>query len=141
MQSIYQVIAVVAQSAHTRAYLWELVLNELKIMPWGEGDRRAFDLECGNGGTAAFLGKKGFNVTGVDPSIEGIKTADENHTTLDLHEASAYDDLKERFGTSPALISLEFVEHVYDPRSCAACVYDPLEPGGKAIISTPYYGY
>ena len=129
-----------AEGAHTRAYLWEPVLNELKTMSWG-GARRVFDLGCGNGATAAFLEKKGFDVTGVDPSTEGIKTANENHPHLDLHEGSAYDNLKERFGTFPALISLEVVEHVYDPRLYATRVYDLLEPGGKAIISTPYHGY
>ena len=33
------------------------------------------------------------------------------------------------------------VEHVYDPRSYASCVHDLLEPGGRALISTPYHGY
>jgi 2-polyprenyl-6-hydroxyphenyl methylase/3-demethylubiquinone-9 3-methyltransferase len=33
------------------------------------------------------------------------------------------------------------VEHVYYPRLFARCVFDLLEPGGLAIISTPYHGY
>jgi 2-polyprenyl-3-methyl-5-hydroxy-6-metoxy-1,4-benzoquinol methylase len=39
------------------------------------------------------------------------------------------------------LLSLEVVEHVYFPRKFAACAYALLEPGGTAIISTPYHGY
>ncbi len=33
------------------------------------------------------------------------------------------------------------VEHVYAPRDYARTVFDLLEPGGVAIISTPYHGY
>jgi len=33
------------------------------------------------------------------------------------------------------------VEHIYFPRKYAATVYDLLEPGCTAIISTPYHGY
>jgi len=39
------------------------------------------------------------------------------------------------------VLSLEVVEHVYDPRRYAATVFSLLEPGGTAIISTPYHGY
>jgi len=42
---------------------------------------------------------------------------------------------------SPLVISLEVIEHVYAPRTFAACVHDLLEPGGHALISTPYHGY
>ena len=39
------------------------------------------------------------------------------------------------------MISLEVVEHVYAPRDYARTLFDPVEPGGAAIISTPYHGY
>jgi 2-polyprenyl-6-hydroxyphenyl methylase/3-demethylubiquinone-9 3-methyltransferase len=39
------------------------------------------------------------------------------------------------------VLSLEVVEHVYAPRDYARTVFDLLEPGGVAIISTPYHGY
>ena len=33
------------------------------------------------------------------------------------------------------------VEHVFDPRHYARTLFDLLEPGGTAIVSTPYHGY
>jgi 2-polyprenyl-6-hydroxyphenyl methylase/3-demethylubiquinone-9 3-methyltransferase len=39
------------------------------------------------------------------------------------------------------VLSLEVIEHVYAPRQFAKRIYDLLEPGGVAIISTPYNGY
>src|SRR6185312_11696355 len=60
---------------------------------------------------------------------------------LNLRVGSAYDDLRARFGTFPFVLSLEVIEHVYEPRRFAQAVFHLLEPGGLAIISTPYHSY
>lgn len=101
-----------------------------------EGARRVFDLGCGNGSTAAFLAASGLDVIGVDASAEGIAIAKDNHPGVHFELASAYDDLASRFGRFPVV-----VEHVYAPRDYAKTVHSLLEPGGVAIISTPYHGY
>jgi len=80
-------------------------------------------------------------VTGVDPSIEGIQQAKAEFPNLKLENGSAYDDLAAIYGQFPVLLSLEVVEHVYAPRQYAKTAFDLLEPGGNAIISTPYHGY
>ena len=38
-------------------------------------------------------------------------------------------------------MSLEVVEHIFDPRRYAKAIYDLLDEGGVAIISTPYHSY
>lgn len=106
-----------------------------------EGARRVFDLGCGNGSTTAFLAENGLDVVGVDASVEGIAIAKETHPGVRFELASAYDDLAATFGQFPVVVSLEVVEHVYAPRDYARTVYSLLEPGGVAIISTPYHGY
>lgn len=111
-------------------------IRELGIQP-----STAFDLGCGNGSFASWLSKQGFAVSGVDPSESGIATANATHPEINLTAGSAYDPLHESFGTFPLLISLEVVEHVYAPRDYASCVFNLLEPGGYALISTPYHGY
>ena len=103
--------------------------------------RRVFDLGCGNGSIGAALHADGWDVTGVDPSSEGIRQAKLHHPDLKLATGSAYDDLAAQYGRFPAIYSLEVVEHVYAPRAYASCLFDLLEPGGTAIISTPYHGY
>lgn len=104
-------------------------------------DRRIFDLGCGNGSVAGWLTKRGFDVTGVDPSGEGIEHANRCYPGLKLYEGSAYDDLAAVYGRFPVVVSLEVVEHVYSPRKYAATLYSLIEKGGVAIISTPYHGY
>lgn len=112
------------------------ILAKIDVSP-----KRAFDLGCGNGSVANWLAGRGFEVAGVDPSVSGIAEANRAFPQLNLKAGSAYDPLHESFGTFPLVLSLEVVEHVYDPRSFARCVRDLLTPGGHALISTPYHGY
>ncbi|WP_340589222.1 class I SAM-dependent methyltransferase [Erythrobacter alti] len=100
---------------------------------------RVFELGCGNGSTAAHLQAKGYSVTGIDPSASGLAVATERG--LDLHQGSTEEDLAARYGKFPVVISLEVVEHVFSPKLYAERIHDLLEPGGVAIISTPYHGY
>jgi 2-polyprenyl-6-hydroxyphenyl methylase/3-demethylubiquinone-9 3-methyltransferase len=121
-------------------YLLPAVLRALRGFAWS-GERRVFDLGCGNGAAASTLGDQGYRVTGVDPSAEGIAHANRAYPKLDLQQGSAYDDLSARFGTFPVVVSLEVVEHLYDPPTYAATLFKLLEPGGMAILSTPFHGY
>jgi 2-polyprenyl-3-methyl-5-hydroxy-6-metoxy-1,4-benzoquinol methylase len=103
--------------------------------------KRIFELGCGNGSVANALSNLGFEVTGVDASAEGISQAHQSYSDLNLHLGSAYDDLRNQYGQFPVVISLEVVEHLYFPRKFAKTIYNLLEVGGTAIISTPYHGY
>jgi 2-polyprenyl-3-methyl-5-hydroxy-6-metoxy-1,4-benzoquinol methylase len=129
-------------------YLLPAVLRELErvraaLMDAGRQDRRLFELGCGNGSVAVanVLAQQGWEVTGIDPSSEGITQANSRYPHLRLEEGSAYDDLASRYGTFPVVTSLEIVEHVYSPRQYASTLCSLLEPGGTAIVSTPYHGY
>lgn len=104
-------------------------------------EKRLFDLGCGNGSIGAAVAKKGWDVTGVDISSEGIQQAQDRYPHLKMKTGSGYDDLAAEYGRFPVVISLEVVEHLYDPRRYARTLFDLLEPGGTAIVSTPYHGY
>ncbi|HEX8903406.1 MAG TPA: methyltransferase domain-containing protein, partial [Longimicrobiaceae bacterium] len=73
--------------------------------------------------------------------VSGIRLANEHRPDLQLQVGSAYDDLAARFGRFPAVVSLEVVEHVYAPRSYASTLFELVEDGGVALVSTPYHGY
>ncbi|MCW8194205.1 class I SAM-dependent methyltransferase [Proteobacteria bacterium 005FR1] len=120
-------------------YLLPALVAELARIK--SGDCRVFDLGCGNGSIANVLTQLGWQVTGVDPSTQGIKQANDQYPHLALEVGSAYDDLASKYGHFPLVTSLEVVEHVYAPRQYAATLFDLLSPGGTAIISTPYHGY
>jgi 2-polyprenyl-3-methyl-5-hydroxy-6-metoxy-1,4-benzoquinol methylase len=125
------------KAEHHHAYLLPEVLRILR----GRDTRSVFDLGCGHGYIADFLSKAGYEVTGVDPSEDGIALGREFYPGLKIYQGSAYDDLPARFGIFPIVLSLEVVEHVYDPRAYARTLYELVAPDGIAIVSTPYHGY
>jgi len=122
-----------AESNTSHAYLLPSVLDILS----GQAGRRIFEIGCGNGAIARELESRGFEVTGVDPSESGIAHA--AHPRLRV--GSAYDDLAAQYGRFPVVLSLEVVEHCYEPRAFARTLHDLCEPGALAIVSTPFHGY
>lgn len=112
-----------------------------KHLPQGNPKPCLFDLGCGNGSTADYFLRKGYDLIGVDPSNDGIRIARNHLPEARLEIGSCYEDLASKYGKFPFLISLEVVEHVFFPRKFAKCAFDLLENGGTAFISTPYHGY
>jgi 2-polyprenyl-3-methyl-5-hydroxy-6-metoxy-1,4-benzoquinol methylase len=103
--------------------------------------RNIFELGCGNGSVANVLTNQGWDVTGVDPSIKSIKLANEGFPNLKLYNGSADDNLTGKYKQFPIVLSLEVIEHVFDPHKFSKAAFDLIEPGGTLILSTPYHGY
>ena len=114
---------------HSHQYLLPALLENLAFLRLDPKQQKIFELGCGNGAVARELAEAGYDVTGVDPSEEGIAHATRCYPALKLAQGSAYDDLAGRYGQFPAVVSLEVVEHVYFPRKYAATLYDLVEPG------------
>ena len=124
---------------HANAYLWPVLQAVIAKSDFRE--RRAFDLGCGNGATSGMLTSLGFETTGVDPSESGIRLAKEGVPNARFRVGSAYDDLASQYGLFPLVVSLEVIEHCYEPRSFVKTFYRLLAPGGVGFISTPYHSY
>jgi 2-polyprenyl-3-methyl-5-hydroxy-6-metoxy-1,4-benzoquinol methylase len=122
-------------------YLDDEVLGILAHVSWPAGERRVFELGCGNGSFAKIIRDHGYAVTAIDTSIDGIKLARCSFPGIAFHHGSAYADLSKKFGKFNAVVSLEVIEHIFEPRKYVATVYELLEHGGAAIISTPYHSY
>lgn len=102
--------------------------------------KRVFDLGCGNGSVAKHLSDR-CKVVGIDPSDSAVSIANRAYPDIRIEQGSAYDDLAAKYGTFDMVVSLEVVEHLYDPRTYARNLAKLLVPGGIAVISTPYHGY
>ena len=87
------------------------------------------------------LSKLGFDVTGIDISGSGIAIGQENYPHLKLAIGNVYDDLAQVYGQFPLVVSLEVIEHCFDPRRFLKSMYDLITPTGVGILSTPYHGY
>lgn len=101
---------------------------------------RVFDLGRGNGSTAHHISSRR-TVMGVDPSETAVAQATLAYPHLKIEIGSTYDDLRAKFGTYPMTTSLEVIEHLYAPRKFACTLFELLEPGGIAVVLTPYHSY
>lgn len=128
-----------SNASEVHSYLWPAVLQILAAET--PPPTRIFEVGCGNGATANMLGQHGMQVTAIDPAVQGIEQAKKAFPEHCFVQGSAYDDLVAEYGTFPAVLSLEVVEHCFWPRQYAKTIFDLLVPGGVAIISTPYHGY
>lgn len=130
---------------HTSAHAYVLPALDRVLKDFGAEipGERVLDLGCGNGAVTGWLAARSDlgDVVGVDPSAQGLKQARSAHPALRFYRASAYDPLHRELGTFSLAVSLEVVEHVYDPATYAGTLYDVLEPGGIAVLSTPYHGW
>lgn len=123
------------------AYLLPTVLDLIQSLLPGDGQGRIFELGCGNGSVAARLAGLGYGMTGIDYSDSAIAMARVHFPQLALEVGSVYDNLAARYGQFPLVLSLEVVEHLYFPRRFAETLFSLLQPGGHALVSTPYHGY
>lgn len=126
---------------HDAAYLDPVIVRVAAQESAQKPGFRIFDLGAGNGARLLMLSRLGYDVVGVEPSESGVAIAKTAHPDLKLFSGSSEDDLPGTHGRFPLVISLEVIEHVFNPRQFAASLYSLVQPGGLALVSTPYHGY
>lgn len=123
----------------TDQYLWEPIVKQLKVLKPGS---RVLDAGCGNGYFLQHLVKCGYEVSGIELDKSGVDFAKKLEPKSRIENASVYDDVlgifKEKFD---AIVSLEVVEHLFDPKKFVRQMKNCLKPGGFFVLSTPYHGY
>ena len=98
-----------ANLGYAHSYLLPTVFHLLDGLNLPVDQQRLFELGCGNGSVAHELTRLGWEVIGVDPSVQGIAQAQSQHPELKLYQGSAYDDLTSQFGQFPVVVSLEVI--------------------------------
>lgn len=100
------------------------------------------DAGCGGGDFAQGLACNGYTVYGIDLSASGV-TAAQARRCGSFAVSSVYDDLLKPFTLRQvdAVITIEVIEHLYDPRLFVARAREALKPSGLLIVTTPYWGY
>ncbi len=97
---------------------------------------RLLDLGCGEGTLAAFVRDRFQEVHGVDISEEAVQRARAAGVVarrVNINtEPLPYDE-----GYFDAVVSLDVIEHVFDPVRFLQEVHRILRPGGALVISTP----
>ena len=100
------------------------------------------DLGCGNGWLTAALARCGFEACGLDSSQSGIHIARSVHEDVPFVLADALQppapELCDRFD---AIVAVEAVDHVAQPRLLLMHARQMLRPGGLLLLTVPYHGY
>ena len=105
-----------------------------------DGVRSICDLGCGNGHITGRLGALGYQVTGVDVSVSGIKIARRTYPDVEFVEAVIGRELN-GLGSFDLVISSDVIEHLYRPSDLLEAANALLKPGGQILLGTPYHGY
>jgi 2-polyprenyl-6-hydroxyphenyl methylase / 3-demethylubiquinone-9 3-methyltransferase len=97
------------------------------------------DIGCGGGLAAEPLARLGAKVAGVDASAQNIRVAQEHAAamgiTIDYHAQSA-EELAVGGAEFDAVLALEVVEHVTEPREFVALCAALARPSGLVLVST-----
>ncbi len=100
------------------------------------------DIGCGNGAMLVEIRQLGsWRLCGVESSQSGVSLA--RSQGFDVRFADASADLVALFEphSFDLIISVEVIEHVYDPRGFLLQAHALLRPKGRLVLTTPYHGY
>jgi 2-polyprenyl-3-methyl-5-hydroxy-6-metoxy-1,4-benzoquinol methylase len=115
----------------------------LSFLPQPLAGKRVLDLGCGNGYWSNRLRQLGAEPIGIDGSTEGITIARQKYPGIRFEQLLATDTVLSDLGVAPfdAVLSVEVIEHIYDPRGFVRSCMLALKPGGTLVLTTPYNGY
>ncbi|ELS02166.1 methyltransferase family protein [Xenococcus sp. PCC 7305] len=100
------------------------------------------DIGCGNGSLTNEIASQGYQMTGIEESASGVKTAREYYSNCQFFQGSIYSEPpKELQQAFDIVISTEVIEHLYYPRELVRYARKCLKPNGRFILTTPYHGY
>ena len=104
------------------------------------GVKTICDLGCGNGHITGRLAALGYDVTGIDASVSGLRIGQQQYPKVNFVHARIDHELA--YGSEfDAVISSDVIEHLYRPSDLLEAAQALLKPGGHVLIGTPYHGY
>ena len=120
-----------------------MYLNHIKKILNDNKVAQVLDVGCGDGNFSESLSDCGFTVYGFDLEPSGVMKAQarqKGQFTL----GDIYCDYKNLFMEAAefdAVISVEVIEHLYDPKKFLYNCNKVLPVNGLLLITTPYWGY
>jgi 2-polyprenyl-6-hydroxyphenyl methylase/3-demethylubiquinone-9 3-methyltransferase len=106
------------------------------------GARQVLDLGCGDGWFTGALDRCGFDVCGIDADTERLAAARHRYPHLSFLQRDATQAIEIEPPTQfDAVVAVDVVDHVAQPRRLVGAALDVLRPGGMLVVTSPYYGY
>ena len=106
------------------------------------GVRCLLDIGSGNGSVTNNLTQAGIEVTGMEVSESGLAIARSAHPDICFVQGEVESPIPaEMVRKFDAVISVEVIEHLFQPRLLFERAKEALRPRGVLIVTTPYHGY
>jgi len=103
---------------------------------------RVLDLGCGNGAFSARMSDENYIIKASDHSFSGMAIAQKEFPKIEFFQHDINTPLPECYLDSfEVVVSLEVIEHLFQPRVLFQRAMEALGSQGHLIISTPYHGY
>lgn len=101
---------------------------------------RVADIGCGGGILSEALARAGARVVGLDLAEEAVEAArahaQASGLAIDYQTLSVEDYAAANAGSCDAVVCMELLEHVPDPRAVIAACVRLCKPGGRLFLST-----
>jgi 2-polyprenyl-6-hydroxyphenyl methylase/3-demethylubiquinone-9 3-methyltransferase len=100
---------------------------------------KVLDIGCGGGLACEFLAKRGANVSGIDLSLNSIKTAQEHAKKSNLqidYQCGVAENLPYEENTFDAVVCFDVLEHVEDWKKVIGEIYRVLNKNGIFLFDT-----
>jgi 2-polyprenyl-3-methyl-5-hydroxy-6-metoxy-1,4-benzoquinol methylase len=97
--------------------------------------RRLVDIGCGPGTFLLVARRRGWEVVGIEPTVEPARRA--VALGLDVHQGDVSTFGDQRADRFDVAVSFEVLEHVPQPVPILCDIYRVLEPGGHLLVSVP----
>jgi SAM-dependent methyltransferase len=99
------------------------------------------DIGTGNGSSLHFWKHQGWRICAMEPDEGGFGFASQV-SGVDVRMLGVGDVLPAEWCSAfDSAVSLEVVEHLFDPHQLVETVASALKTGGIAVVSTPYHGF
>lgn len=111
------------------------------IDKYAVGKKSIIDIGCGAGTLCFYVASKGIQVLGVDISSRAIEACKKSSRRLDLDKLAKFEIVnfpeESVNGKFDLVIFTEVIEHLRDDKLALEKIFNMLNKGGIAIISTP----
>ncbi len=134
------------QLTNCHSFLMKPLLSMLPPSIKADGSKlRVLDLGCGNGSLSNVIASQGYEVVGVEESLQGVEQADKNFSQCKFFQGSIYELPYEKLENSfDVVISVEVIEHLFYPKELVKAAKKCLKSDSsdtRLILTTPYHGY
>lgn len=126
-----------AGAEQSHSYLLKPVLNAIQKYHINS----LLDIGTGNGATLPIWLSQDIKVAAMEPDEEGYEFS-KQHSRADVRRLGVGDKIPDEWVNAfDAAVSLEVVEHLFNPHQLVDTIWQSLKSNGIVIISTPYHGY